>query len=72
MGDRPKFRLTNAELDEAFGYVGDSLRLTAALVELRDVRPVVAAARAYVEDDGPLGAIIDAVIKLQAKERRHG
>lgn len=65
----PRFRLTDAELDEAFGYTGDSLRLTAALSELRDVRPVVAAARAWLESDGSLGALIDALTDLRAKER---
>lgn len=82
MGDQSKHRLTDAELEDAFGYAGDSLRLTAALSELRDVRPVVAAAWAFYErwqtadfedDTKPARqALFAALTKLRAKEHGDG
>lgn len=65
-------RLTDAELDEAFAQARGSLRLTAALSELKEVRPVVAAARAWLESDGSIGALIDALTELRAQERGDG
>lgn len=67
MGDQPKHRLTDAELDEAFAQAHGSLRLTAALAELKEVRPVVAAALAWW-DGGPL----DALVVLRTAEERRG
>lgn len=65
-------RLTDTELDEAFAQAHGSLRLTAALSELKEVRPVVAAARAWLESDGALGALIDALTELRAQESGDG
>lgn len=75
-------RLTDPELDEAFAQAHGSLRLTAALSELKEVRPVVAAAMAFYErwqtadfEDDTKHArltLFAAIDKVMAKERGDG
>jgi hypothetical protein len=84
VADRPKHRLTDTELDEAFAQAHGSLRLTAALSELKEVRPLVAAAKAWrathpVDGNGSTAswvrahrALERAIDDLLAMEHDHG